>query len=100
MEAPRFPQTTSAPWKILKTAQKYEMVSDRSSLCFMHGCGESLAAESWRSLVSWLWIVAVGQQSISMLWKRIKDVCGDKNGLSCKKQERRESSGAHLRSWV
>jgi hypothetical protein len=72
--------------KILKTAQKYVKWFGPGALCFMHGCGESLAAE-----LALIGVMALDcssrKQLISMRWKRIKGrgAATRMDKLSCKR---------------
>lgn len=66
--------------KILKTAQKYVKWFGPGALCFMHGCGESLAAELAAIGVMALDCSSRQAVNIDAVEEHQRTWCGDKNG--------------------
>jgi hypothetical protein len=66
--------------KILKTAQKYVKWFGPGALCFMHGCGESLAAELAAIGVMALDCSSREAVNIDAVEAHQRTWCGDKNG--------------------
>jgi hypothetical protein len=66
--------------KILRTAQKYVKWFGPGALCFMHGCGESLAAELAAIGVMALDCSSRQAVNIDAVEKHQRTWCGDRNG--------------------
>jgi hypothetical protein len=66
--------------KILKTAQKYVKWFGPGALCFMHGCGESLAAEL--ALIGVMALDCSSREAVNIdaVEAHQRTWCGDKNG--------------------